>query len=42
MMMAAWLRYLDTFARIDGAWNFAERQLFVMWSETRALGTMTA
>src|ERR1022692_182777 len=39
-MMAAWLRYLDTFAKIDGAWYFAERQLFVMWSETRALGTM--
>ena len=34
-MMVAWLRYLDVFARIDGAWSFAERQLILEWSETR-------
>ena len=42
MMMVAWLRYLDVFAKIDGAWYFAERQLIVKWTETRALGTETA
>ena len=41
-MMVAWLRYLDVFAKIDGAWYFAERQLILEWSETRALGTDTA
>ena len=41
-VMVAWLRYLDTFAKIDGAWYFAVRQLIVMWSETRAMGTTTA
>ena len=25
--------------KIDGAWYFAERQLILKWSETRALGT---
>jgi hypothetical protein len=42
MMMVAWLRYLDALTKIDGAWYFAERQLIVKWSETRALGTETA
>jgi hypothetical protein len=41
-MMVAWLRYLDVFARIDGAWYFAERKLIVDWSETRPLGAPTA
>jgi hypothetical protein len=41
MMMVAWLRYLDVFTNIDGAWYFAERQLILKWSETRALGTET-
>jgi hypothetical protein len=41
-MMVAWLRYLDVFAKIDGAWYFAERELILEWSETRALGTDTA
>jgi ketosteroid isomerase-like protein len=36
-MMVAYLRYLDTFAKIDGAWFFAERLLYVDWSEQRAL-----
>jgi hypothetical protein len=40
-MMVAWLRYLDIFARIDGTWYFAERQLVLKWSETRALGAET-
>jgi SnoaL-like domain len=31
------LRYLDTFAKIDGAWFFAERLLYVDWLEQRAL-----
>ena len=36
-LMVASLRYLDTFAKIDGAWLFAERLLFVDWLEERAL-----
>ena len=35
-LMIAWLRYGDTFAKIDGAWRFAERNLYVDWAETRA------
>jgi hypothetical protein len=42
MIMVAWLRYLDVFAKLDGAWYFAERELILEWSETRALGTETA
>jgi hypothetical protein len=33
--MIASLRYLDTFAKIDGRWYFAERSLVLDWSETR-------
>jgi hypothetical protein len=36
-LMVAYLRYLDTFARIDGTWLFAERLLYVDWLEGRAL-----
>ena len=36
-LMIASLRYLDTFAKIDGAWLFAERLLYVDWLEGRAL-----
>ena len=36
-MMVAWLRYLDVFAKIDGAWYFAERTLILDWSETRGI-----
>jgi hypothetical protein len=36
-LMVASLRYLDTFAKIDGAWLFAERRLYVDWIEERAL-----
>ena len=36
-LMIASLRYLDTFAKIEGAWLFAERLLYVDWLEERAL-----
>jgi hypothetical protein len=34
-LMIAWLRYDDTFVRVDDAWLFAERNLYVDWTETR-------
>ena len=34
-LMVASLRYLDTFVKRDGAWLFAERRLYVDWTETR-------
>ena len=36
-LMVAYLRYLDTFAKNNGAWLFAERLLYVDWLEERAL-----
>ena len=36
-LMIAALRYYDTFVKIDGAWLFAERKLYVDWLEERAL-----
>ncbi len=36
-LMLASLRYLDTFVKVDGAWLFAERRLYVDWLEERAL-----
>jgi ketosteroid isomerase-like protein len=36
-LMIASLRYLDTFAKEDGAWLFAERRLYVDWLEERTL-----
>jgi hypothetical protein len=36
-LMLASLRYLDTFVKIDGAWLFAERLLYVDWMEEREL-----
>ena len=36
-LMIAALRYYDTFVKVDGAWLFAERQLYVDWIEGRAL-----
>ena len=36
-LMLASLRYDDTFVKIDGAWLFAERKLYVDWMEERAL-----
>jgi hypothetical protein len=35
MIMVASLRYLDTFAKLDGRWYFAERNLVVDWTEVR-------
>jgi ketosteroid isomerase-like protein len=35
-MMIAWLRYADTFVKVDDAWLLAERNLYVDWTETRA------
>jgi hypothetical protein len=36
-LMLASLRYLDTFVKLEGAWLFAERLLYVDWTEERAL-----
>jgi len=36
-LMIAALRYADQFVKIDGAWLFAERLLYVDWIEERAL-----
>jgi SnoaL-like domain len=36
-LMIAALRYTDQFAKIDGAWLFSERRLYVDWIEERAL-----
>jgi hypothetical protein len=36
-LMIASLRYLDTFVKKEGAWLFAERLLYVDWTEERAL-----
>jgi len=36
-LMVASLRYLDTFVKIDGAWLFSERRLYVDWMEERAM-----
>ena len=35
--MAASLRYLDTFLKVEGDWLFAERLLYVDWMEERVL-----
>jgi len=34
-LMVAWLRYEDRFVKADGAWRFAERNIYVDWTETR-------
>ena len=36
-LMIAALRYMDTFVKMDGAWLFAERKLYVDWMEQREL-----
>ena len=36
-VMVAYLRYLDTFVKMDGAWSFAERLVYVDWLEERGL-----
>jgi hypothetical protein len=30
-------RYLDNFTKVDGAWRFAERLLYVDWVDNREL-----
>jgi hypothetical protein len=35
-LMVASLRYLDKFVKSDGTWLFAERKLYVEWTETRS------
>jgi SnoaL-like domain len=37
-IMLAYLRYLDTFVKQGGAWLFAERNLYLEFSDTRPLG----
>jgi hypothetical protein len=34
--MVAFLRYHDTLVKRDGRWLFAERDLYVDWTEKRA------
>ena len=36
-LMLASLRYYDTFVKVDGAWFFAERLLYVDWVDERPL-----
>jgi hypothetical protein len=36
-LMLASLRYLDRFVKVDGAWRFSERLLYVDWLEERGL-----
>jgi hypothetical protein len=36
-LMVAYLRYQDTFVKQSGRWLFAERRLYVDWTETRPL-----
>jgi SnoaL-like protein len=36
-LMIAALRYYDTFVKVEGAWLFAERLLYVDWVEERVL-----
>ena len=36
-LMLASLRYYDTFVKMDGAWLFAERKLYVDWVDERTL-----
>jgi len=36
-LMIASIRYLDRFAKINGAWHFAQRKLLVDWIETRKI-----
>jgi ketosteroid isomerase-like protein len=36
-LMAASIRYLDSFAKTNGRWLFSERKLMVDWIETRPL-----
>jgi hypothetical protein len=35
-LMVAYLRYDDRFIKVDGAWMFAARSIYVDWAETRS------
>ena len=37
-IMLAYLRYIDTYVKQSGAWLFAERNLYLEFSDTRTLG----
>jgi hypothetical protein len=37
-IMLAYLRYLDTYVKQGGTWLFAERNLYLEFSDTRTLG----
>ena len=37
-LMVAYLRYDDTFAKVEGAWLFGERKLYVDWIDVRPSG----
>jgi ketosteroid isomerase-like protein len=41
-LMLASLRYLDTFVKIEGAWLFSERRLYVDWLDNRELARGSA
>lgn len=36
-LMIASIRYLDTFTKSEGTWLFAERRLYVDWTDTRPI-----
>jgi SnoaL-like domain len=36
-LMLASLRYIDTFVKVNSAWLFAERRLYVDWQEDREM-----
>jgi hypothetical protein len=36
-LMVASLRYVDTFVKMDDAWFFSERRLYVDWIDERPL-----
>ena len=37
-LFVASIRYNDVFAKVDGKWLFAEREIIVDWTDTRAMG----
>ena len=41
-LMVAHLRYDDTFVKHDDTWLFAERKLYVDWTETRIVAGLTS
>ena len=41
-IMVAYLRYLDTFAKIEGAWYIADRSIILEFSETRSIASVPA